>query len=164
MEKPTTMTTVGSIQVSNVPEGGVVLPARRRLPDVRAGFTRKFHIRRPEKASRADERSLIAKWLRKQGAEGERLAAQIVAKVHGSPEAEPLKIWATISTFPDGRPGEIFIKADKTGSLASGALDAVAIALSMAWQHGVPFETTMQKFVGMRFERWALDRFGKKEG
>lgn len=96
----------------------------------------------------------------------------------------PLKMWVTINTYPDGRPGEIFIKADKSGSLASGALDAVAIALSMAWQHGVPFEATMEKFVGFRFEpngitgdeaypivasaldyiaRWALDKFGQKD-
>ncbi len=159
-------------------------PARRRLPELRQGFTSKVHIPRPEKASRADERALIVAWLRGQGAEGVKLAAQVAAKAHGGPKPEPLKMWVTINTFEDGRPGEIFIKADKSGSLASGALDAVAIALSMAWQHGVPFEATMAKFVGMRFEpngitgdeaypivasaldyiaRWALDKFGKKE-
>lgn len=158
---------------------------RRRLPELRTGATRKLHIPRPEKASRADERALIVRWLGKQGEEGKRLAGQIAEKAHGSPKPEALKMWVTINTYPDGRPGEIFIKADKSGSLASGALDAVAIALSMAWQHGVPFETTMEKFVGFRFEpngitgdetypivasaldyiaRWALDRFGKKEG
>jgi ribonucleoside-diphosphate reductase alpha chain len=36
--------------------------------------------------------------------------------------------------------------------MASGVLDAVAMSLSMAWQYGVPFETSIQKFVGMRFE------------
>lgn len=160
-------------------------PARRRLPELRQGFTRKVHIPRPEKASRADERALVVRWLGKQGAEGVKFAEQIATRAHGGPKPEPLKMWVTINTFPDGRPGEIFIKADKSGSLASGALDAVAIALSMAWQHGVPFEDTMKKFVGMRFEpngitgdeaypivasaldyiaRWALDKFGKKEG
>jgi len=160
---------------------------RQRLPELRTGSTRKFHIPRPEKASRADERALIVAWLRRSpdSVVCSKLADAIEQCVHGKPIPQPLKMWVTINTYPDGRPGEIFIKADKSGSLASGALDAVAIALSMAWQHGVPFEATMEKFVGFRFEpngitgdatypivasaldyiaRWALDRFGKKEG
>lgn len=159
---------------------------RERLPELRTGLTRKFKIPRPEKASRADERAQIVAWLSQQGGDAAALAARIAQRAHGSsPQGQPLKMWVTINTYSDGRPGEIFIKADKTGSLASGALDAVAIALSMAWQHGVPFEATMEKFVGFRFEpngitgdeaypivasaldyiaRWALDRFGKKEG
>jgi hypothetical protein len=159
---------------------------RVRLPELRTGLTRKFKIPRPEKASRADERARIVAWLSRQNSEAAALAARIAQREHGgSPQGQPLKMWVTINTYPDGRPGEIFIKADKSGSLASGALDAVAIALSMAWQHGVPFESTMEKFVGFRFEpngitgdeaypivasaldyiaRWALDKFGKKEG
>jgi hypothetical protein len=159
---------------------------RVRLPELRTGATRKLHIPRPEKASRADERALIVAWLRRpgQGALAGTLADAIERCEYGKATPQPLKMWVTINTYPDGRPGEIFIKADKSGSLASGALDAVAIALSMAWQHGVPFEATMEKFVGFRFEpngitgdqtypiaasaldyiaRWALDRFGKKE-
>ena len=156
---------------------------RDRLPELRQSVTRKFKIPRPEKASRADERASIVRWLQAQKG-GAAFADGIASLKHGVPKQQPLKMWVTISTYPDGRPGEMFIKADKSGSLASGALDAVAIALSMAWQHGVPFEATMAKFVGMRFEpngltgdqtypmvasaldyiaRWALDRFGKKE-
>jgi ribonucleoside-diphosphate reductase alpha chain len=64
-----------------------------------------------------------------------------------------LEMWVTINLFPDtGRPGEIFIKSDRSGSMASGALDAVAMSLSIAWQYGVPFEQSMSKFVNMRFE------------
>jgi ribonucleoside-diphosphate reductase alpha chain len=90
---------------------------------------------------------------------------------------------ATVGQYPDGRPGELFLWADKAGSLASGALTAVSIALSFQWQHGVPFEASVSKLRGMRFEpmgatgdksypivsspldylsRWLLDRFGKK--
>ena len=58
----------------------------------------------------------------------------------------------TVGLYPDGRPGEIFIRSDYTGSFASGALDAVATALSMAWQYGVPFKPTVEKLKGMRFE------------
>lgn len=95
-----------------------------------------------------------------------------------------LKMWVTVGLYENGRPGEIFIKADRTGSIASGALDAVAMVLSIAWQYGVPFEPTIAKLQGMRFEpeghtgdpkypivaspldyiaRWLLDRFGEKE-
>jgi ribonucleoside-diphosphate reductase alpha chain len=96
-----------------------------------------------------------------------------------------LEMWVTINFFPDtGRPGEIFIKSDRSGSMASGALDAVAMSLSIAWQYGVPFEQSIGKFVNMRFEpegvtgdpefpfvtspldyiaRLALARFGRKD-
>ena len=96
-----------------------------------------------------------------------------------------LEMFVVVNCYPDtGRPGEIFIHSDRTGSMASGALDAVAMSLSMAWQYGVPFETSIGKFVGMRFEpegitgdpiypivtspldyiaRWALDHFGTRQ-
>jgi hypothetical protein len=96
-----------------------------------------------------------------------------------------LKMDVTVGLYPDGRPGEIFIRSDYTGSFASGALDAVAMALSMAWQYGVPFRPTVEKLKGMRFEpqgatgdpkygivtspldyvaKWLLNRFGKEAG
>lgn len=99
--------------------------------------------------------------------------------------ANPLKLYVTINTYEDGRPGEMFIKIDNRESeLALGALDAAAIAVSMALQNGVPFESLMAKWVGLRFEpagqtgsqefpmvasaldyiaRWALARYGRKE-
>jgi ribonucleoside-diphosphate reductase alpha chain len=64
-----------------------------------------------------------------------------------------LEMFVTVNVFPDtGLPGEIFIKSDRSGSMASGALDAVAMSLSIAWQYGVPFEQSISKFVHMRFE------------
>jgi ribonucleoside-diphosphate reductase alpha chain len=49
-----------------------------------------------------------------------------------------LKMWVTVGLYPDGRPGEIFITADSAGSMARGALDAVAMMVSLALQYGVP--------------------------
>jgi ribonucleoside-diphosphate reductase alpha chain len=93
-----------------------------------------------------------------------------------------LRMYVTVGLYPDGRPGELFIHSDRTGSFASGALDAVAMCMSIALQHGVPFEPLVEKLRGMRFEpqgmtgdpkyaivtspldyvaRWLLDRFGK---
>jgi ribonucleoside-diphosphate reductase alpha chain len=94
-----------------------------------------------------------------------------------------LSMYVTVGLYPDGRPGEIFIHSDRTGSFASGALDAVAMCMSIALQHGVPFGPLVGKLKGMRFEpqgatgdpkygivtspldyvaRWLLDRFDKK--
>lgn len=132
---------------------------REKLPDLRAGKRTTLRINRPEKVCPHCEKVLQP--------------------------AEPLKLYVTINTYDDGRPGEMFIKIDNHESgLALGALDAAAIAVSLALQNGVPFETLMAKWVGLRFEpagatgnsefplvasaldyiaRWALARFGKKE-
>jgi hypothetical protein len=132
---------------------------RERLPDLRAGKCVVLRINRPSKECPHCKKVLQP--------------------------VMPLKLYVTINTYDDGRPGEMFIKIDNHESgLALGALDAAAIAVSLALQNGVPFETLMAKWVGLRFEpagatgnlefpliasaldyigRWALARFGKKE-
>src|SRR5262249_19291967 len=52
---------------------------------------------------------------------------------------------------PDGRVGEIFITADKGGSLARGSLDAVGMLCSVLLQHGTPLTTVISKLKSMRF-------------
>lgn len=59
--------------------------------------------------------------------------------------------YLTVSMFPDGRPGELFLKMSKEGSTMSGFVDAIAIHASLALQHGVPLTTLVKKFVGTRF-------------
>lgn len=47
----------------------------------------------------------------------------------------------TVGSYPDGRPGEVFIDGAKTGAdVAATARDA-AVMLSLALQHDVPLET-----------------------
>ena len=79
--------------------------------------------------------------------------------------------------------GDLSIESDLVGSFASGALDAVAMVLSVAWQYGLPFRPTVEKLRGMGSEpqgatgdakyglvkspldyvaRWLLDRFGAR--
>ena len=132
-------------------------PARRRLPDERQSVCRTFRISRPAKD-----------------------CVQC-----GKPVPRgPLKMYVHVGLYEDGTPGELFIKADTEGSMARGALDAVAMSLSMAWQYGVPFEASVRKLAGMRFEpqgatgdadysivtspldyvaRWLLDKFGRRD-
>lgn len=63
-----------------------------------------------------------------------------------------VKIYATVGMYEDGRPGELFINADKSGSLARGALDATAMAVSVGLQYGIPLSVFVDKLVNMRFE------------
>jgi len=68
------------------------------------------------------------------------------------PEGEPLRIYVTVGLYDDGKPGEVFIKCDRQGSLTSGAFDAVALVMSIAMQHGVPLASLTDKLRGMTFE------------
>ncbi len=46
--------------------------------------------------------------------------------------------YLTIGLFPDGRPGEIFIKMSKEGSTLSGLIQGFCRAFSLALQYGLP--------------------------
>ena len=46
----------------------------------------------------------------------------------------------TIGSYPDGRPGEVFIDGPKAGSGAQINATDAAVILSIAIQHGVPVE------------------------
>lgn len=56
-------------------------------------------------------------------------------------ECEGLKYVASISRFPDGRLGEIFLSNHKNGSAADTAARDAAIAASLALQHGADIST-----------------------
>ncbi len=63
-----------------------------------------------------------------------------------------LKLYVSTGEYPDGRLGEIFLKADRTGSTISGLLDALSVTASLALQSGVPVETLVEKWERMQFE------------
>ena len=60
--------------------------------------------------------------------------------------------YITVGLYDDGSPGEVFVKMSKQGSTVSGLMDSVAIAWSMALQHGVPVESLIAKYIDHRFE------------
>jgi ribonucleoside-diphosphate reductase alpha chain len=62
------------------------------------------------------------------------------------------KGFVTVGEYPDGRPGEIFVKVSKQGSTLAGIMDAFAISLSHGLQYGVPLSAFVDTFVGVRFE------------
>jgi hypothetical protein len=55
---------------------------------------------------------------------------------------------------PDSTPrlGEVFIKIAKEGSTLSGMCDALATTISVALQHGVPWDVLRDKYMYARFE------------
>jgi ribonucleoside-diphosphate reductase alpha chain len=57
-----------------------------------------------------------------------------------------------VGLYPDGQPGEIFIKMAKEGSTVSGLMDSFALAVSISLQHGVPLKLLCEKFAHTRFE------------
>ncbi len=60
--------------------------------------------------------------------------------------------YITVGLYPNGEPGEIFIKMAKEGSTVSGLMDSFALAVSIALQHGVPTRMLCEKFAHTRFE------------
>ena len=54
--------------------------------------------------------------------------------------------------YPDGQPGEIFLKMAKEGSTVSGLMDTLATMTSLALQYGVPLRDLVTKFTHVRFE------------
>lgn len=99
---------------------------RERLPEDRPGFTRAFRLK-------------------------------YVDKEDGKDVVKELKLYFTANFYegetPDqvGKPGEIFISADQTGSFTRGALDAFAMMFSMALQHGASIESIVAKLKGSQF-------------
>ena len=63
-----------------------------------------------------------------------------------------VKGYITVGDYPDGTPGEIFIKMAKEGSTISGLMDSFATAISIALQHRVPLKLLCDKFSHTRFE------------
>src|SRR5580704_2329875 len=60
--------------------------------------------------------------------------------------------YITVGLYPNGEPGELFVKMAKEGSTVSGLMDSFALAVSIALQHGVPLKLFCEKFAHTRFE------------
>ena len=60
--------------------------------------------------------------------------------------------YITVGLYPNGQPGEIFIRMAKEGSTVCGLMDAFATSVSLALQHGVPLKVLCEKFAHTRFE------------
>jgi len=61
-------------------------------------------------------------------------------------------IYLVVGLFPEGDPGEIFLRIAKQGSDLAGWADQFAQLFSLALQSGIPLEDLCRRFVGARFE------------
>lgn len=57
-----------------------------------------------------------------------------------------------VGMYPEGAPGEIFIKMAKEGSTLSGFMDGLALSISIGLQYGVPLKALVDKLTNTRFE------------
>ena len=64
--------------------------------------------------------------------------------------------YLTVGVFPDGTPGEVFLKMAKEGSTVSGLMDAVALLTSVALQYGVSLDQLAAKLEETRFEPYGV--------
>jgi len=60
--------------------------------------------------------------------------------------------YLTVGLYPNGEPGELFIKMAKEGSTVSGLMDSFSLAVSIGLQYGVPLKLFCEKFAHTRFE------------
>lgn len=56
-----------------------------------------------------------------------------------------------VGLYPDGSPGELFITMKNERGTMGAMLDAMAIAFSIALQHGASIDTLCEKFRAQRF-------------
>jgi hypothetical protein len=65
---------------------------------------------------------------------------------------EAFKVTLTLSAFPSGKIGEVFIKTHKNGSFEHGTLDLMGKAISVALQFGVPLQSFVNAWKYANFE------------
>lgn len=71
---------------------------------------------------------------------------------HKDGSDDMMRLYLTAGTYDDGKLGELFIRCDRMGTMARGALDAVAVLTSLMLQYGIPLEVVTSKLRHTRFE------------
>jgi ribonucleoside-diphosphate reductase alpha chain len=62
------------------------------------------------------------------------------------------KGYIIVMEYPDGRPGEVFLKLGKPGSTVAGLIDGFTQLLSIGLQYGLPLPKLINSFIDTRFE------------
>jgi len=60
--------------------------------------------------------------------------------------------YLTVGFYPNGQPGEIFIRMAKAGSTIAGLMECFGTVVSVSLQHGVPLRVLCGKLSHTRFE------------
>ncbi|MEG1637470.1 MAG: vitamin B12-dependent ribonucleotide reductase [Cellulosilyticaceae bacterium] len=73
------------------------------------------------------------------------------AHVHEA-EIGGLKLYITVSFYPNGTLGEIYVSAGRQGSLVKGLLDSISTTVSEMLQYGIPPKNIARMYRGQKFE------------
>jgi len=65
---------------------------------------------------------------------------------------QELTVYIQTGQYGDGALGEVFLKADKQGSLVSGLVESLSVVISLALQYGMPLEVIVDKLKSTRFD------------
>ncbi len=60
--------------------------------------------------------------------------------------------YINVGLYPNGQPGEVFLRMAKEGSTIAGLMECFGTAVSVGLQHGVPLKVLCEKFAHTRFE------------
>ena len=60
--------------------------------------------------------------------------------------------YLTVGLYPNGQPGEIFVRMAKEGSTIAGLMECFGTVVSVSLQHGVPLKVLCDKLSHTRFE------------
>jgi ribonucleoside-diphosphate reductase alpha chain len=60
--------------------------------------------------------------------------------------------YLTVGFYPNGQPGEIFIRMAKAGTTIAGLMECFGTVVSVSLQHGVPLKVLCDKLSHTRFE------------
>ena len=60
--------------------------------------------------------------------------------------------YLTVGFYPNGEPGEIFIRMAKAGTTIAGLMECFGTVVSVSLQHGVPLKVLCDKLSHTRFE------------
>jgi hypothetical protein len=71
--------------------------------------------------------------------------------IHDIATGQDVKVYMQANLYQDGRPAEMFVSKQADASTVGALLDALATAISIGLQHGVPWETYMRKLIGHGF-------------
>jgi hypothetical protein len=59
--------------------------------------------------------------------------------------------YLTVGFYPNGQPGEIFIRMAKAGSTIAGLMECFGTVVSVSLQHGVPSESALRQAIAYTF-------------
>jgi len=74
------------------------------------------------------------------------------------PPPDPVNGTFIVGFYPDGTPGELFVRVEKEGSEVHGWADCWAISVSLLLQYGVPPSKLYEKFMWQNFKPQGMTR------